>query len=320
MRALVTGGCGFLGSALVRELKQRNYDVAVLDIDKSDPEDDVHYFQGNVLDSELLSRAMSGVDQIFHFAGTVGTTELLYKPNEAVEINISGTIRILDAARAQGVHKFLFPAMPAIWLNLYSITKYAAAEICRTYKQYFGLDVFVLRLLNAYGPGQHLYPVRKVVPIFILQALHDLPIEIWGTGKQQVEMVYSEDAARAAADFINLEKVDNRIFDSGVDIVCTVNELAELIRSTIGSKSSIIHMPMREGEDEGVRVPELQSFAVRPDTKPHVTPIHIGLERSISYYKSLPTDVIKNALSFYYDNNLEHSITRQAQRIKGVSI
>jgi nucleoside-diphosphate-sugar epimerase len=113
------------------------------------------------------------------------------------------------------------------------------------YARYFELDVRVLRWLNVYGPGQKAHPVRKAVPIMILQALHGRPIEVYGSGEQPVDLVYVDDLARVTVAYMQLESTGCETSDTGLTIRLTVNELAELIRRLTDSRSKIVHLPMR---------------------------------------------------------------------------
>ena len=148
MRALVLGGCGFLGGSAANELLRRGYDVVVLDKFIENEIDGVSYIRGDVTDIESLQAAIKGMDEIYHYAGELGTTELFQDPHAAVAVNISGTLNVLSVAMQCNVKRMMYCAMPSIWLNMYSITKKAASDICMAYKKTFGFDVRVMRICN----------------------------------------------------------------------------------------------------------------------------------------------------------------------------
>jgi UDP-glucose 4-epimerase len=129
--------------------------------------------------------------------------------------NINGTVNVLHACVRHGVQTVFYPTKPNEWLNTYSITKKAGEEFAQLYAQTRGLDVRVLRWLNAYGPRQKLYPIRKAVPVMILQALHDLDVEVWGTGDQPVDLIHTEDLARNTVQYTLADNIDSTVRDAG---------------------------------------------------------------------------------------------------------
>jgi UDP-glucose 4-epimerase len=309
MRAIVIGGCGFLGGTVARELLRRGRDVIVFDKSIKHDISGVSYVILDIFDLFSLKKAMVGADEDYHYAGEVGTTELFRNPHAAVSVNISGTLNVLNAAMESKVRRMMYCAMPSIWLNPYSITKKAASDICLAYKKNFGFDVRVMRIFNAYGPGQHLHPVRKIIPIFTLQALHDLSLEIWGNGEQYVDLVYYEDAAKILIDHMQLEQMKNEVIDVDAAIHLTVREVADKIISLTGSKSQIINLPMRRGEDDN-------TYSIARTTRygAYTTDIDTGLTETISYFTNLAKQELQHAIEFYYGRTYVRSsdLTTQA--------
>ena len=166
-KALVTGGSGFLGKAMHRYLADNGYDAYNFDTGHGTK----NHIQGSVLNYEEIRAAVSGIDVVFNIAGLLGTTELLDKNIEAIDVNIKGAVNVLEACYHEGVSTVFYPTKPNVWLNTYTITKKAAEDFGKIYSQYKGLDVRMLRWFNAYGPGQKAFPIRKAIPLFINQAL-----------------------------------------------------------------------------------------------------------------------------------------------------
>ena len=298
MRAIVIGGYGFLGGAVAIELLKRGHDVIVFDKSIENELEGASYIRGDINDAASLKDAMEGVDAVYHYAGEIGTTELFENPHAAVSVNISGTLNVLNAAMECKVKRMMYCSMPSIWLNPYSITKKAATDICMAYKKHFGFDVRVMRIFNAYGPGQHLYPVRKIVTIFTLQAMHGLSLEIWGNGEQYVDLVYTEDAARIVIDNMQNEYMGNTVLDVDAAFHVTVREVANKIIRLTGSKSQLISLPMRRGEDDNT-----YSLDINARHGTYTTDIDTGLAQTISYFSNLPKHELQKAIEFYYGRN-----------------
>ena len=300
-KALITGGGGFLGKALGHYLAIHGY--RTIAFDTGYPADDSQDFRrGSILNVDDLDAAIVGVDLVFHLAGCLGTTELLSRSQEAVDVNIKGTVNVLEACVRHGVQTVFYPTKPNDWLNTYSITKKAGEEFAQLYACTRGLDVRILRWLNAYGPGQKLYPIRKAVPVMILQALHGLDIEVWGTGEQPVDLIHTEDLARNTVLYTLASNIDSTVRDAGNTVRMTVNEMAQLILRLTRSKSRIVHRPMRAGEDQHKPVQLLPgpSGADLLGVADKTTPIEEGMAGTIDYYTKLPPTRLQSALTFYY--------------------
>jgi UDP-glucose 4-epimerase len=312
---LVTGGNGFLGGALVAELFARGDYVTIFDINCENPIEGCNYICGSVHRYDELLSAAQRTDELYHLSCVLGTSELLDNPGRAVDTNISGTLNALRAGEACGIKKFFFPASPGIWLNPYSVTKACAENFCRLFGRYGHLDVRILRWLNAYGPGQHLAPIRKVVPIFVIQALFGYPLEVWGDGNQRVDLLYVDDVAFLSVEFVKTDPMPKEALDVGLHHSCTVNELAKLIIELTGSKSVIRHLPMRRGEDVGVEVTLFPSAASVLGFNTRATPLLEGLSRTVMYYRNLSKGSLRAAIEYYYgDATPSHNLlTREAR-------
>jgi nucleoside-diphosphate-sugar epimerase len=288
-----------LGRAHHRVLAAQGYETVSFDPRPSP--DGIQYYPGSILDLANVEAAVDGADVVFHFAGLLGTSELLSQSPEAVDVNVKGTANVMEACRRRGVRTVFYPTKPNDWLNTYSITKKAGEEFARLYASQFGMDVRILRWLNAYGPGQKAYPVRKAVPLMILQGLHDLDIEIWGTGEQTVDLIYTADLARNTVLYTLNNNGDATVRDTGNTLRMTVNELASLIHDMTGSQAGLRHLPMRAGEDLGkpVRLLPGKTAADLLGVADTTTPIELGMAATITYYRDLPIEDRLKALQFY---------------------
>lgn len=242
MKALVTGGSGFIGSHLIRELRKRDHDVVNYDI-KNVKDWDV---RDHVRLREVLDRA--GPDVVFHLAGVLGTTELMASVINSEKINVLGTLNVLELCRYRKIPLvFASKINPLDWVNPYTIQKRACEEYCRMYEEQWNVKVAVLRYLYAYGPGQLPIPVQKYVPTFIYRALTNQPIPIWGTGKQHVDPVYVKDVAEATVRTWERQCWGETI-EVGHGKGVPVLDVAKLILKLTASESEIRFLPMRPGE------------------------------------------------------------------------
>ena len=292
---LITGGSGFIGQAISQQLTRDKDQVYIFE--PSPKTDTQMQRRGSLLNFSDVSAAVQGIEVVYHLGGLLGTTELLRQSAEAVDVNIKGTVHVLEACRQVQIKRVFYPTKPNEWLNTYSITKKAGEEFAYMYRQIYGLDVRVLRWLNVYGPGQKIYPVRKAVPMMIFQALHGLPIEIFGDGEQCVDLIYKDDLARITTEYMALDRVKPLTRDTGCTIRMTVNALADLIKQMTLSPSVIRHLPMRPGEEPAkpVTLLAIETAADLLGLNHIATTIEEGLAATIKYYQDLlqaTTDVV----------------------------
>lgn len=214
MRAVVTGGAGFLGSALVARLRATDptgHVVVLDDFSVGSPErlaDDpgIAVVEGSVLDRGLLDSALAGADVVVHLAALTSVPESVAAPRRYHEVNASGTWEVLDAARRAGGPYCLVASSAAVYgddpplpsgeglpvrpTSPYAASKVAAEAHAAVAQACYGLSVLCLRLFNVFGPGQHPGgPSSPVVPAFLDAALGSRPVEVHGSGEQTRDFV-----------------------------------------------------------------------------------------------------------------------------------
>jgi UDP-glucose 4-epimerase len=269
MKALVTGGAGFIGSNVVRLLHEQGHEVVVLDNLSSgfrrnlDPFPSVRFIEGDVRDERLLSLAMQGVDVTFHLAASVGNTRSIENPIEDSEVNVIGTLRVLEAARRAEVGKVVFSSSAGIFGELktlpitedhpvepdspYGASKLAAEKHCLVYSKLYHLDAICLRYFNVYGPNQRYDAYGNVIPIFAHRMLHDVPLIIFGDGDQTRDFVNVRDVARANYQAALADGISGAFnIASGTRI--TINDLARLMGEVSGIQVRVDHGPPRKGD------------------------------------------------------------------------
>lgn len=288
MKILIIGGNGFIGNHLTDNLQKRGHTIATFD--KTTPKykrKDVSYISGDVLDRDALEKNIKAFDGVYNLAGRLGSSETVDSPYESVDINIKGALNFYEA-----VKKFNKPAVQITmgawsWPNTYSITKYAAERFAIMYNLYHGTKIAVVRSMNVYGPGQKQKPVRKVFPNFIIPALKNEPILIYGDGKQLIDTITAWDNAEIMARALLIKhKTYNRVFQAGTGKPITVINLANKIIKLAGSRSKIKHLPMRDGEPiHSVTTADFKTLAPLGFTKKDLTPLNEGLKKTIVWYK-----------------------------------
>ena len=173
--ALVTGGCGFIGSHIVDELVTSGHEVVVID-DLSAQENEEFYYndQANYYEKDIskddCSDIFGGIDYVFHLAARSRIQPTIASPGKCFEVNVVGTQRVLEWSRMHCVSKVIYsgtsslyghqnaipfaPNMPADCLNPYSMSTWMGEQVCKLYYQLYGLESVVLRYFNVYGPRE----------------------------------------------------------------------------------------------------------------------------------------------------------------------
>jgi UDP-glucose 4-epimerase len=218
---LVTGGAGFIGSHIAEALVQRGEHVRVLDDFSAGSRDNLRGLEGEVeiIESDLrnagaVSRAVDGVDVIFHQAAFVSVPASMENPELCYQVNIGGTVNVLEAARLAGVKRIVIASSAAVYgnsdslplpektplkpLSPYAISKRMGEMLIEFYARVYALSVVALRYFNVYGPRQSPdSQYAAAIPIFIRCLLADEPVTIFGDGKQARDFIFIGDVVRA---------------------------------------------------------------------------------------------------------------------------
>ncbi len=270
MRILITGGAGFLGSALANELARKGHEVLALDdLSTGDParlSDQVLFHRGRIEDRPKLWTLLQGVDCVYHLAARVLVAESILYPREYNEVNVGGTVALLEAMRDVGVPRLVLASSGAVYgeqmhqpvaenaipnpQSPYAVSKLAAEYYIHTIGALWGITTIALRIFNAYGPGQQLLPAHSpVVPRFLKQAQSGGSLVIFGSGRQTRDFVYVDDVIRALSAAAKAENASRRTINVGSGHETSINELAQTILRLTGSRSNVIR---RQGESGGV--------------------------------------------------------------------
>jgi UDP-glucose 4-epimerase len=269
MKALVTGGAGFIGSNIVRLLLQEGHEVVVLDNLISgyrcnlDGLSAVAFFERDIRDADAVARAIEGVEVVFHLAASVGNTRSIEYPMVDSDINIMGTLQILEAARRVGVRKVVFSSSAGIFGELktlpiredhpvepdspYGASKLGAEKLCLAYSKLFPLECVCLRYFNVYGVNQRFDAYGNVIPIFAHRMIRGEPVVIFGDGEQTRDFINVKDVALGNYQAAMAEGVSGA-FNIGSETRITINQLADLMSAVSGIRPVIQHGPPRSGD------------------------------------------------------------------------
>jgi len=232
MRCVVTGGAGFIGSAVCRQLELAGHTPVPFDRKHGD---------------DITTTELPDASHVIHLAGVLGTDELFDEPELAVDVNVKGTLRVLKWCVEAGAG-YTGITMPPVFPSVYTATKMCADRLAEAWRRNCGVRTSHVRAFNAFGPGQKHgagHP-RKIIPAFSTEAWNELPLIVWGDGTQTVDLVHTDDLARMLVDAIRFG--DGEIFDGGTGQAFTVNAVADMVLGITGSSSKVDHMPMRRGE------------------------------------------------------------------------
>jgi UDP-glucose 4-epimerase len=269
MRALVTGGAGFIGSNIVKLLLEEGHSVTVLDNLSSgyrcnlDPFPSVRFVEGDIRDGGKLSDAIEKAEVVFHLAASVGNQRSIENPLEDSDVNLIGTLRVLEAARKAGARKIVYSSSAGIFGELkqlpiaedhpvepdspYGASKLAAEKQCLVYSKLFGIESMCLRYFNVYGTNQRYDAYGNVIPIFMHRLLKGEPLVIFGDGEQTRDFVNVRDVAQANFKAAMAQGISGAFnISSGKRI--SVNELVRLLIQVSGRQPRVEYGPVRKGD------------------------------------------------------------------------
>ena len=266
MRALVTGGAGFIGSHLAERLVKDGCDVIAVDnlstgnlknIEALQDNARFEFVKGDICDAELVESLMPRCDTVFHLAAAVGVQLIADNPVRTIETNISGTQVVLETANKLKRRIFLASSSEIYGKNesvpfredddivlgstsmprwAYACSKAIDEFLGFAFHQEYGLGVVIGRFFNTIGPRQT-GRYGMVVPRFVEAACKNEPIRIYGTGRQSRCFCYVEDVVDAIVRLMNCEKSAGKAFNIGSDEEITIEALADKIIAIAGSKS-----------------------------------------------------------------------------------
>lgn len=319
-RAVITGGAGFIGSSLVRQAVLAYDEVVVLDnlvngrkenIEEVLQENDgVSFYQLDIRDSRSYGALLLPGDHLFHLA-CLGVRHSIHSPQENLEVNSAGTLKLLEAARMASVSKVVYVSSSEIYgpakytpmdeghpcepMTVYGAGKLAGELIAKAYYRTYGLPTVIVRPFNSFGPrSHHEGDSGEVIPKFVLRALAGYDLNVFGDGSQTRDFTYVDDTAAGILLAGRADIPPDTVFNLGSGREIKIAELAGIIIELTGSKSQVKYLPDRPG-DVSRLYSNSDSAGERLSFKPEVG-LREGLQRLIGWYRENGT-VPEDALS-----------------------
>jgi len=311
-RILITGGCGFVGSNLIRQIVEQGRDSRIVVLDNETmgsprdlPDIDLDYHKGDICDPAAVSRAVSGCDTIIHLAANTRVIESIEDPTLNFEVNVRGTFNILMAARDAGVSRVVMASTggailgdvePPVHEGMvpqpaapYGASKLAAEGYGSAFSASYGMQVTALRFSNVYGPRS--YRKGSAVAHFFKQALDGKPITVYGDGSQVRDFVFVADLCRGI-----LQAIDANVsgaFQLGSGKPTTINELLTEMKKVVGTSRwpDVNFADWRAGEVRRTYCDITKArtgFGFEP-----ATPLSQGLEATWQWFLSQVGDAAK---------------------------
>lgn len=307
---LVTGGGGFIGGHVARGLLQRGHRVRVLDDfstgrreNITDIQSDIELIVGDIRDVEAVNRAVAGTEAVFHLAARASVPRSVEQPQQAHDINVTGTLNLLVAARDAGTRRFVYsasssaygdtPTLPKIEdmtpqpLSPYAVSKLAAEHYCSCFTCCYGLETISLRYFNVFGPRQDPNSqYAAVIPAFVTRMVGGQQPIIFGDGEQSRDFCFIENVIDANMRGFEAEKVAGEV----VNIACcertTLNEIVHLINTHLGTDIQPEYQAPRVGDVRHSLADVSAAYRVI-GYEPQIM-FAEGLQRSIEWYKQNP--------------------------------
>jgi UDP-glucose 4-epimerase len=307
-KIVITGGSGFIMSHVAERLAETGREVVLFDNNEQHSlyeetktllarKKNLRFVQGDVRNKAVLEKLLRNAETVYHFAALMGTSSR-FKEWEipTVEVNVLGTIHVLQASLKAGVKYFIHPPRPplAVWLTPYIISKTAQTLFTQMYHHVYGLPTIGLNIQNCYGPRERAilnpnplraHEGRKLIASTILAALKNEPVIVFGDGEQSSDFVYIDDVVEACLKAPRDSSV-GQVLDIGTGTSTPVNQVVELILKLTRSRSRIEHLPLRTGEAK------LHTKADPTHAKKYLgwepkTELVEGLKKTIPYYADL---------------------------------
>ncbi|OVE34515.1 UDP-glucose 4-epimerase [Priestia aryabhattai] len=267
MKAVVTGGAGFIGSHLVEELIRQDFNVHIIDNLISGKYDNIHPLATLHIEDICSDKAKQIIldekpDVVFHLAAQADVSRSIQDPQYDADVNVQGTINLLEACRDASVNKFIFASTSAVYGNLqkeliteqdltlpvsyYGLSKLTAESYVRLFHYLYGLQYTILRYGNVYGPRQTPKGEGGVVAVFLERLKKGLSFNIHGDGEQTRDFIYVKDIVQA--NIAAIEKGNQEIVHASTTKKTSVNDLLKNLEYIHGSNIDVVYTEGRPGD------------------------------------------------------------------------
>jgi UDP-glucose 4-epimerase len=272
MKALVTGGAGFIGSHLVSRLISEGHEVRVLDnfstgarSNLAGLDHSIELVEGDIQSYERVHNAVKDCEVVFHQAALPSVPRSIQDPLTSNAVNVIGTLNILLSSRDSGVRRVVFASSSSIYgadrtlpkqedrapmpIAPYAVAKLAGEGYCRSFADVYGLETVSLRYFNVFGPGQDpLSQYAAVIPRFITALLEDDAPIVFGDGEQSRDFTYIDNVIEANLLAADADGVSGQTFNIACGERISLNHLLEQLRAVIGTELQAKHLEPRPGD------------------------------------------------------------------------
>ncbi len=306
LKYLVTGGAGFIGSNIVDELLKRGNEVKVLDNFSTGKrenlkpfEKDIELIEGDIRSFHIVQQAVKGIDVILHQAALPSVPRSIKDPITSNEVNVVGTLNILEAAREHKVKRVVYASSSSVYgdnpelpkhegmipnpLSPYAVSKLAGEKYCNVFARLYGIETVVLRYFNVFGPRQDPNSqYSAVIPLFIKAIMNDKQPTIFGDGTQSRDFTYVANVVEA-----NILAATKEV-ESGLTMNCachgqiTLNELVEQIAKLLKKNILPNYAEPRQGDIKH-SFANINRIRENLEYEPHTSFVD-GLKNTIDYY------------------------------------
>ena len=307
LRAVVTGGAGFIGSNLTRALAKENEVIVIDDLSTGSLEhiqdliDDqtVKFVKGSVTDLNLLKHTFKNVDYVFHQAAIPSVPRSIEDPIKSNFANVNGTLDVLIAAKDNSVKKVVYASSSSVYgdtptlpktedmkprpLSPYAVSKITGEYYCQVFSEVYDFSTVCLRYFNVYGPRQDpSSEYAAVVPKFITNIIFDRQPVVYGDGNQTRDFTFIDDVVEA--NFLATESATKGIFNIAGGKRVKINELAQLIMKIMGKELDVTYDDSRPG-DIMHSIADISKAKKELDYEPRFT-LSKGLKETIKWFQN----------------------------------
>lgn len=307
LKFLVTGGAGFIGSNIAERLLQEGHSVRVMDDFSTGKREnissfakDIELLEGDIRNFDLVKKAVNSVDVIFHEAALPSVPRSISDPISSNEVNVTGTLNLLFAAKENGVRRFVFASSSSVYgdtptlpkredmvpnpLSPYAVTKLTGEKYCKVFSNLYGIETVILRYFNVFGPKQDPNSqYSAVIPKFIKAMLNNESPTIFGDGEQSRDFTYIDNVVEGNILAGTVEKVKGgSVFNCACQGQVTLNELVNSLNNLMNKKINPVYQNERPGDIKH-SFADINDITENLNFKPLVN-FNTGLKKTIEWY------------------------------------
>ena len=309
MNCLVTGGAGFIGANLVRTLLAQSHRVRILDNFSTGKrenlgpfQDRVELIEGDLRSYHIVHEAARGIEVIFHQGALPSVPRSINDPITTNQVNVEGTLNILNAARDTGVRRVVYASSSSIYgenpalpkqedmtpqpISPYAVAKLAGEKYCQVFTRTYGLETVALRYFNVFGLGQDpRSQYAAVIPLFITAFLDGDRITVYGDGEQSRDFTFVENVVQANVLAANAPHAAGEVFNVACGTQTSLNQMLDHLRTIMEADTEVHYAPSRPG-DVKHSLADIEKARRILGYHPAV-PVELGLRRSVEWYRAI---------------------------------